>query len=84
VKKIGSLVQRSNYALYFIRDQKIAPRAEPHIDVDLLHYLFKELEIDINCNTADTNPFVADLFTASSQAMLVSTEYRINASINHF
>lgn len=64
VKKIGPLLKKTNYAQYF--DSQMSPNdvPQPEFDFELLAYLFKELKLDINCNTNDTsNPFVADVFT---------------------
>eukprot|EP00029_Vermamoeba_vermiformis_P001748 TRINITY_DN1194_c0_g2_i1.p1 TRINITY_DN1194_c0_g2~~TRINITY_DN1194_c0_g2_i1.p1 ORF type:complete len:1206 (-),score=168.93 TRINITY_DN1194_c0_g2_i1:68-3685(-) len=66
VKKIGPLLKMTNYAHYFASQMSPNGVLQPQeFDLELLDYLFKELKLDINCNTYNTvnhNPFVADLF----------------------
>lgn len=57
VKQIGPLLKKSNYALYFFPDNGHTNK----YDVELLHYLFLELKIDVNCTTSPSDPFVVDL-----------------------
>lgn len=70
VKKIGPLLRRTNYASYFIKGT--GPLSAKPIDSELLHYLVKELKLDINCNTLDDNPFVADLLPPCNKNIPVS------------
>lgn len=64
VKLLGPLLKKSNYALYFVSPSE--GNTKTKYDPELLHYLFKELKLDINCNASDTsNLFVADLIVSN-------------------
>ncbi len=64
VKKFGHVLSKSNYAFYFSEQLATIEPPAP-MSVPLLHYLFNDLKLDINCcTTRRSDPFAVDLVPA--------------------